>query len=134
MYNARDARSETLLRRAFRLIDSYINISGHHCYSEDMMKKSNPVNIPSSRFLRQYKKRFSFLEGLRLARIKNSMTFAAKNKLTYHLWWHPHNFGTNLENNLSFLEKILQHYKKLEIKFEFKSTNMQELARQFLQS
>ena len=38
------------------------------------------------------------------------MTFAAKTGSNYHLWWHPHNFGKDLEANLKFLEKILQHY------------------------
>ena len=60
----------------------------------------------------------------------NSMTHAAKNGLTYHLWWHPHNFGINLTENLAFLEKILQHYQKLAVKYSFNSVSMTGLAEQ----
>ena len=41
------------------------------------------------------------------------MTYAARNNLTYHLWWHPHNFGVHQNENFSFLEEILSHYDKL---------------------
>ena len=109
-------------------MDSYINISGHNCYSDDYIKKETPVNIPSSRFLRPFSPKLSFLESLRLKRIKASMTFAAKNNLTYHLWWHPHNFGANMEENFKFLEKILQHYKLLNEKYNFQSYTMSSLA------
>ena len=56
------------------------------------------------------------------------MTFAAKNNLTYHLWWHPHNFGANMEENFKFLEKILQHYKFLNEKYNFQNYTMSSLA------
>lgn len=128
LYKAKSGENESLFRRAFRLMDSYINISGHNCYSDDYIKKETPVNIPSSRFLRPFSPKLSFLESLRLRRIKASMTFAAKNNLTYHLWWHPHNFGANMEENFKFLEKILQHYKFLNEKYNFQSYTMSSLA------
>ena len=128
LYKAKSGENESLFRRAFRLMDSYINISGHNCYSDDYIKKETPVNIPSSRFLRPFSPKLSFLENLRLSRIKESMTFAAKNNLTYHLWWHPHNFGANMEENFKFLEKILQHYKFLNKKYNFQSYTMSSLA------
>ena len=56
------------------------------------------------------------------------MTHAAKHGLTYHLWWHPHNFGINIKENLAFLEKILVHYQKLSKKYVFRSVSMQQLA------
>ena len=128
LYKAKSGENESLFRRAFRLMDSYINISGHNCYSDDYIKKETPINIPSSRFLRPFSPKLSFLESLRLKRIKASMTFAAKNNLTYHLWWHPHNFGANMEENFKFLEKILQHYKFLNEKYNFQSYTMSSLA------
>ncbi|HET7119476.1 MAG TPA: polysaccharide deacetylase family protein [Hanamia sp.] len=118
----------TTLRRPFRLADAYINLSGHNCHSDKEMKKSVPVNIPASRFLRPYTKKLKAFENLRLKRITDSMTFAAKNGLTYHLWWHPHNFGINISENLSFLEQILIHYRKLNKEYKFESINMQQLA------
>ncbi|HZW71202.1 MAG TPA: polysaccharide deacetylase family protein [Hanamia sp.] len=119
-----------VFRRPFRLLDSYFNLSGHNCYSEAEMKNSVLVNIPSSRFLRPYNKKFNFLEHLRLRRITSGMEYAAKNRLAYHLWWHPHNFGANLQQNFDFLEKILVYYKKLHKEFNFESVSMQQLAQE----
>lgn len=128
LYEAKDANSETIFRRAVRLIDAYLNLSGHHCAETKYLDYIGICNIPASRFLRPYSKKTAFLEGLRLKRITNSMTHAAKHGLTYHLWWHPHNFGINLEENLAFLEKILLHYQKLSKKYGFRSVSMQQLA------
>ena len=128
IYKPHKHEKETFIRRIFRFIDSYINLTGHHCYTTEYMKSSNPVNIPSSRFLKPYSKIFAFLDRIRLQRIKKSMSYAAENKLCYHLWWHPHNFGINLHENLAFLEKILQHYKKLSKQYQFSSVSMGQLA------
>lgn len=130
IYSARAGEKESLLRRCVRLTDTYLNISGHHCYSDEYMKTAGPlINIPSSRFLRPYTRKLGFLEGLRLRRIKNGMTHAAKNGLTYHIWWHPHNFGVSQDKNFLFLEKILQHYTHLHEKYNFSSHTMSEVAR-----
>jgi peptidoglycan/xylan/chitin deacetylase (PgdA/CDA1 family) len=121
-----------IFRRPFRLLDSYINLSGHNCYSFDYMKRSPILNISSSRFLRPFSKRLKAIEKLRLKRITDSMSFAAKKGLVYHLWWHPHNFGINQSENFSFLENILKHYKKLNTEFDFESVSMQQLANEII--
>jgi hypothetical protein len=56
------------------------------------------------------------------------MTYAAKNNLIYHLWWHPHNFGAYQGENFAGLVKILNHYKRLNEKFGFASLSMGELS------
>lgn len=128
LYTSRNNLDETLLRRAFRFLDSYFNISGHHCYNDEFVISQKPYNIPSSRFLRPYEKKLGFLEKLRFRRIKKSMEFAAKNRLIYHLWWHPHNFGVNQEENFEFLEKILCSYQELNKKYNFTSYGMNDLV------
>lgn len=128
LYEARSGGSESLFRRALRLVDAYINISGNNCYSDTYLKSKIPVDIPSSRFLRPYSRNFKAFDKLRLSRIQSGMTYAARNDLTYHLWWHPHNLGINQDENFSFLEKILQHYQELSTKFNFQSFTMSELA------
>ena len=117
-----------VFRRPFRLLDAYLNLSGHNCYSNKHMKKGTLVDIPSSRFLRPVSDKLSRFENMRLNRIRNSMTYAAKEKLTYHLWWHPHNFGANTTENLAFLEKILVHFKYLSDKYDYRSSSMLQLA------
>ncbi len=115
-------------RRPFRFADSYFNLSGHNCYSDEEMKKDVLINIPSSRFLRPYSKKLFFLEKYKFKRIRNSMTYAAKNGLMFHLWWHPHNFGKNIFENIAFLEKILIHFEKLKKMYDFESIDMSSLA------
>lgn len=122
-YKEKAGKEDTLVRRAFRLVDAYFNISGHHCYPLKN-DKNLLTNIPSSRLLRAYNPKLKFLEKLKRKRIKNSMTYAAKNKLTYHLWWHPHNFGSNVTNNKLLLEDILKHYDKLKKLYKFESITM----------
>ena len=132
LYKAKNGELDSKFRRAFRLIDAYINISGHNCYSRENLTGKFPVDIPSSRFLRPYNKRLKIFEKFRLNRIKNGMTYAAKNNLTYHLWWHPHNFGTSQNENFDFLEKICKHYNELNKKYNFQSLTMSKLANQIL--
>ena len=130
IYEARSHKEEKIIHRLSRLSDAYLNISGRHCYTDEYMAADYPYNIPSSRFLRPYDKRVKWLEWLRLQRVKNCMTYAARKNLTYHIWWHPHNFGTNQDKNLAFLEKILLHYEYLNRRYNFTTYTMAEVAEQ----
>jgi peptidoglycan/xylan/chitin deacetylase (PgdA/CDA1 family) len=132
LYNAKNAQAESKLRRFLRLIDAYINISGQHCFNAETISKALPINIPSSRFLRPYMPALRLLESFRLKRIKSAMTFAAKNNLCYHLWWHPHNFGINQAQNFNFLDKILRHYAYLNKVYGFESITMTNLANKII--
>ena len=85
------------------------------------------VNIPASLFLRPYNKNFKTLELKKINRIKKGMLDAAINQKVFHLWWHPHNFGQNLNQNLNNLEQILIHYTQLRNKYNMSSTSMKNL-------
>lgn len=128
-HNAANGEKEKLSKRAFRLLDTYINISGHNCYSLEEIRKKEPYDIPSSRFLRPYSSKLKILERFRLRRILKSMTEAAKKGEVYHLWWHPHNFGINQQENFSFLNKVLAHYTVLNDKYGFESLSMKNLSK-----
>ncbi|RFU64885.1 polysaccharide deacetylase family protein [Peribacillus glennii] len=129
MYRPSSRKDESLWKRAFRLIDAYINLSGHHTYPIDYFEKQSiPLNIRSSRYLRPFKPKLKTLERIRLNRILKSMTFAAKNNHVYHLWWHPHDFGSHVDINLKFLRNILEHYQMLQHKYGMTSINMEELT------
>ena len=132
LYKAQSEKRESLFRRALRLADAYLNLTGHNCYSDDFLKKDIPINIPASRFLRPFSKKLKILEQLRLKRITSGMKHAAMNGLTYHLWWHPHNFGVNQKENFLFLEKILDCYSHLNHTYNFRSYTMSGLAETFL--
>lgn len=128
LYEPRSKNDESLIRRAWRFADTYINLTGHHCYTKNHVQSSLIFNIAGSRFLRPYSARLSFLDAFRLRRIKNAMLHAARNKKLFHLWWHPHNFGSNLQQNINFLEKILKYYRKMHNKYEFDSVTMTGLV------
>jgi len=123
LYRARNKEGESQFRRAIRLLDAYINISGHNCHNI-IQTKHELVNIPASRFLRPASSKLKALESLRLNRILKDMEHAAKNNLVYHLWWHPHNFGSNTEANFSFLQRILMKYQELHLQYGFQSKTM----------
>lgn len=127
IYQPRKNNAQSRLIRATRLFDSYINITGHNTYTLNK-REDGIINIPSSAFLRPYSKKLRLLDPLRLNRIKNSLTYAAKNKQAYHLWWHPHNFGVHIQENFAFLEQVLQHYKHLNKTYGLQSKSMKEIA------
>nr|WP_284503980.1 polysaccharide deacetylase family protein [Caballeronia sp. GAWG2-1] len=127
-YAASDKAGQGYLRRATRLLDAYMNVSGHNTHALESCFESAPFNFPASSFLRPYSSKWAMLDGLRLGRIKNAMTDAALNKRLYHLWWHPHNFGRNTAQNIAFLERIAEHYVLLRERHGFASLNMEELS------
>ena len=109
--------------RIFRLMNTFLKLSK---YSVNTVEEHQGLKaIKGDRFLRPHT--FSFLNYLMLKRIKNEMTFAALNNSIYHLWWHPHNFGKNLDKNLDNLEIILKEYATLQKKFNMKSVCMKDL-------
>ena len=133
MYASSKQSGESLLRRVFRLADAYVGLSGHNCFApEEAVIREGLANIRASRFLRPYSRKLCFLEGLKLGRIKAQMRYAARHGLVFHLWWHPHNFGTNMDENLENLKILLDYYDLLHRKYGFESRAMRELAGEVL--
>lgn len=116
------------VRRAVRLLDAYLNLTGQHTFTLAGCTSQKPFNIPSSRFLRPYSRRLAALDGLRLRRITRALDDAAAQQRAFHLWWHPHNFGVNLEANLRFLRRVLDHFRMRQQRGAMESLNMGELA------
>jgi hypothetical protein len=116
-------------KRGLRLLDTYLPVTGRHCISPAMASVDAGVrNVPSTRFLRPDSPRLRPLDGLKLRRITDEMTFAARTGAVYHLWWHPHNFGADIGANGAFLRRILDHYARLRREYGMQSLNMRELA------
>lgn len=119
-----DKMKEGYLKKAIRMTDAYINIGGNECCE---LTRGRIVNIPASRFLYHYGK-IPHCDWLKIHRIKNQMKYAAIHKKVFHLWWHPHNFGTNTENNLRSLRSILNYYSQLQVEYNMASANMKTLG------
>ena len=125
LYRAEAKSSESRIKRLFRLADSYLPVSGYRLVTPQI--SNSMLNIPGSCFLRPYNRKLSGLEWMRLRRIKNEMTKAAEKGMTYHLWWHPHNFGKNMQQNFQILDSVLAHFESLSEKFGMESLNMKEV-------
>jgi peptidoglycan/xylan/chitin deacetylase (PgdA/CDA1 family) len=128
MYDASNDAGQGKLQRACRFVDAYLNLSGYHTYRLEDCIREPPFNFPASRFLRPYSARLAILDGWRLRRITNAMADAAATKRLFHLWWHPHNFGSDTQRNVEFLCRILEHYKRLRCRYGMVSLNMGELS------
>ncbi len=127
LYQASHNHVYYFIKRAMRLLDCYINLTGYNTYIFPQ-KNSLPLNFPSSRFLRPYSPKLALLDGLRLRRITRAMDDAAKNNRIFHLWWHPHNFGKYIDHNISMLNYIIEHFLRLNQRYAMQSMNMGELA------
>lgn len=128
VYKIKANEERRYIKRGFRFLDRYINLFGHQTYPLPKQNAHYPANIRGSKFLIPYSKKLAWLEGRRLRRVKQSMTYAAKKGEVYHLWWHPHNFGTYLDKNIQILREILEHFTYLQKIYGFRSRNMNEVA------
>jgi len=128
LYAATDHVGQNAVRRMGRLLDSYINLSGHHTYTLESCAGRLPLNFPASRFLRPHDPRLARLDGLRLRRITHAMRHAARRHEVFHLWWHPHNFGVDTDQNMGFLARVIEEFERLRQQDGMRSLGMTELA------
>jgi len=106
-YRAAKGSEQTPAKRALRLIDAYSGVLGAQTF---VPSRHGLVDVPASRFLRPCAGKLAAFHPLHLSAIKRGMTEAAKAGRGYHLWWHPHNFGRNLDANMDGLRLIIDHF------------------------
>jgi peptidoglycan/xylan/chitin deacetylase (PgdA/CDA1 family) len=133
MYQVSETNQKRPINRASRLADAYINLSGHNTTKWEDVWRGKIANVPASFFLRPFSKKLGLLENRRLKRLTQSIEYAAQNKEIFHLWWHPHNFGVNLRENINFLRKVLEVYKQYEKSSEMQSLTISETAEKALE-
>lgn len=119
---------EAIVQRGLRLLDNYIPLTKTTYTYNSLTSTEGVMNIPASRFLRPYNHSLRWFENIKVARIKREILSAARNNKIYHLWWHPHNFGKDMNKNLKILEDILKFYSKCSTKYGMHSMTMSELA------
>lgn len=129
LYRSEQTPKKYSLRRILRLLDTYINISGHNTYKFPIID-GNIINVPGSRFYRPYSSFLSVLEPFKIKRLMNSIEYAARHSQIYHLWWHPHNFGLNTDENIKQLESICRFYKEMQNKYGMESKFISEIQPQ----
>ena len=126
MYREAPDEYQSPTLRMTRLLDHYLNLSGSNGFTPH--EEGGLINCPSSRFLRPINPSLQPMDGLRMRRIKRAMEAAAKAGECFHLWWHPHNFGTHLKENLANLEELLRFHITLRDRYGVVPMNMGEIA------
>ncbi len=117
-----------LPKQVWGSLDRIINSFRHHTYSLELMDPSVPINLPESRFFLPFSDERPNLHRRNAQKIRKGLSYAAKHGQVYHLWWHPHNFGKNLEENMRNLEQVLRHVHHLRQTFGMQSMSMSECA------
>ncbi|AKD01945.1 polysaccharide deacetylase family protein [Pontibacter korlensis] len=125
----RDTVEDKLLNKVFRTGDGYLPLGQRTSFPLSSLEhvEGMPLAIPASRFLRPVIGSKPLLNRLRLTRILNEMTEAAKRGECYHLWWHPHNFGDYPEQSMTDLQVIIRHFKQLQQQYGMVSMTMREI-------
>lgn len=113
--------------RAVRFADSWIPLS-RNLVAKPKLVENGLVDIPASFFLRPWQRRLAGLEGLRINRMKSIMSAAAQSKGVCHIWWHPHNFGADIDKNIQVLGHLLEHYRDLRDRYGMESATMAEFS------
>lgn len=123
-----------IFKKIFRTGDAYLKFQPiKKVFLKDIDTKNIPLQLPASRLYKPWNPRWKILNKLKMSRIIREMTSAAKSGAYYHLWWHPHNFGSCPEECMNELKKIIEHFNFLKKKYGFQSMNMDELTRLLLQ-
>jgi peptidoglycan/xylan/chitin deacetylase (PgdA/CDA1 family) len=125
-YRAVRTDEQTKPRRALRLLDAYTGLLGAQGFTARNV--AGLIDVPASRFLRPCAGKLAPLHPLHLATIKRGMATAAKEGKGYHLWWHPHNFGKEMEANLRGLGAIIKHFRELRDRFGMVSSAMEDFS------
>jgi peptidoglycan/xylan/chitin deacetylase (PgdA/CDA1 family) len=117
------------LLRVGRLFDRYLSLSGTNVTPwEAVPQQGGLCNVPASRFLAPYAPRLRFLDRLRLRRLARGIEAAALSHGVYHIWWHPHNFGAHLPENLRLLRRLLEGFARCRERYGMRSLTMAEAA------
>ena len=126
LYRHRSGHDTTKLFRLVRFLDGAIPLGSDQVIHPS--RNLSTINVPASRFLRPWSNRLAIYHLLHIRRIKAEMELAARSGGCYHLWWHPHNFGRNLEANLHQLDKVIECFKHCRDKYGMDSRNMLDFA------
>lgn len=129
MYQLSANGKSSKFQRLGRFTDTHLNLAGQHLIDwSEVWENPKIANVRASYFFRPARNSQKWVDELRFRRLKNSIEVAARENKIIHLWWHPHNFGANTENNLAFLRRVLEVFRDCREKFEMRSLSMAETA------
>lgn len=118
-----DARREAPERRLARLVDAHVGPSEALPYP--FPPAAEPCDVPASAFVRPVS---GPLTALRTRRLERAIELAARRGEVLHLWWHPHNFGKDIERSIAMLERLLAAFDRARDAHGMESLSMGEIA------
>jgi hypothetical protein len=134
LYNPISRERQTSVHRAGRLLDACFNLTGTHTVGwNELVAEQGLLDIRASRFLRRSRWTRA-LQPLLLRRIEQTLEDAARRGRIAHLWWHPHNFGADVEGSIEFLRSVLQAFARMRAQYSMQSLSMGEVAERHGQS
>jgi peptidoglycan/xylan/chitin deacetylase (PgdA/CDA1 family) len=129
LYARSDAGVPARVLRAARLLDAHVALPGTTFAWERLMQPNGLCNVPGSLFLRPIDERSAgAIPRLRLKRVLAGLRRAADRREVFHLWWHPHNFGAQLEVNLALLRVMLESFAEQRARGSVRSFSMHEVG------
>ncbi|AMQ57469.1 polysaccharide deacetylase family protein [Algoriphagus sanaruensis] len=126
-----ETQHEDLGKKIIRSADCFFEVGERSTFFLEELKAypNEPLILPASRILRPFSpKGLGIMNRLRLNRIKQEMEAAARNGESYHLWWHPHNFGNDPQSSMKELLEVLEHFQSLRDRFGMQSLSMGQVG------
>jgi hypothetical protein len=115
--------------RLVRLMDAGLSaaLPARLARQDSLERIGGVVDVRASRFLRPLSGR-GWWDDACTATVMTEMTCAAQSQRCYHLWWHPENFGANVEASLQRLQKLLLRFCDLRDRYGMQSISMAQAA------
>jgi peptidoglycan/xylan/chitin deacetylase (PgdA/CDA1 family) len=116
-------------KRASRLADAYIDLSGDNTYSwNDVLDETGLCNVRASRYLRPYSRSARALKRWRLRRVIEGMEVAARSKRVFHLWWHPEDMGRHPEESIENVRVIATAFGQFRRAYGMRAMSMSDVV------
>jgi len=124
-YKAVDFQQQRRLRhRAARLLDSLVDVYGPQ--SVDWPSEGRPACLEPSRYMQRCRTFLVPFRALAVRRMIGQMQSAARQRRIFHIWWHPEDFTTGGDLNLSVLRQVLEAFHELRQRNLMTSLSMAE--------
>ena len=129
VYRPMRGAEETRGLRLARRMDAYLPVTGAQGWAWDALRPVDGLsNVPASILLRPHQPGSAALNALSLRRVLRAMESAARARRVMHLWWHPHNFGADLDANLARLRALLGTFAACRARWGMRSLTMAAAA------
>jgi hypothetical protein len=119
----------SLGRRLGRLVDAYLPL-GPPTGRTVQLTSDGLVDVKASRFFRPRAQRLRGVESLKIQRLISELRTAGERSQIYHVWWHPHNMGADIQGHVAQVKRVLREFQLLNETLGMRSLSMADVARE----